>query len=235
MRCIVYTLSTPPARSGWTPEVTLPGDLREYIDLIWPTIGAVWIATGLRPQQSPRAGNTRARLVKMGAAAFLFSQWPQGGLLNTPWHAATAGFGAPGLVHAAGGAAFAICAHIHLGKNCEGAARINADHEIVRRGPCPLVRHPIHTRAQHCTPVRRGAQPAGAAGPVREILGQGAVRGGAPVRRACRGPAAPIAARCAAPSSRACSELAARKRGSDLDDLPRWNGHVRTSRCHRYT
>ena len=43
------------------------------------------------------------------------------------------------------GVAFAIWARVTLGRNWSGMVTVKQDHELIRRGPYALVRHPIYT------------------------------------------------------------------------------------------
>jgi len=43
------------------------------------------------------------------------------------------------------GVAFAIWARLILGRNWSGMVTVKQDHELIRRGPYALVRHPIYT------------------------------------------------------------------------------------------
>jgi protein-S-isoprenylcysteine O-methyltransferase Ste14 len=50
-----------------------------------------------------------------------------------------------GLATTVAGMPFAVWARVHLGRNWSSAPMIKKQHELVRSGPCRLVRHPIYT------------------------------------------------------------------------------------------
>lgn len=137
----------------------------------WLALGAVWLLTAWRLKPIARTSDFHSRageiLILTCAAALLFSQGPPGAWLdgpNVPAHAVLAALGHAlaavidarvlashpalaglGIALTAGGAAFAIVARLYLGRNWSATATIKENHEIVRRGPYALVRHPIYT------------------------------------------------------------------------------------------
>lgn len=50
-----------------------------------------------------------------------------------------------GLVMVAAGLGFAVWARVYLGRNWSATVTVKQDHELIRRGPYGLVRHPIYT------------------------------------------------------------------------------------------
>lgn len=50
-----------------------------------------------------------------------------------------------GLLMTVSGVAFAIWARAILGRNWSGTVTVKQDHELIRRGPYAIVRHPIYT------------------------------------------------------------------------------------------
>jgi protein-S-isoprenylcysteine O-methyltransferase Ste14 len=50
-----------------------------------------------------------------------------------------------GMLMTMAGVAFAIWARLILGRNWSGMVTVKQDHELIRRGPYALVRHPIYT------------------------------------------------------------------------------------------
>jgi protein-S-isoprenylcysteine O-methyltransferase Ste14 len=144
---------------------------REFIMAIWLAVAAVWLFTAFRLKPIVRTSDPHSRvweiLILTCAAALLFSQGPPIAGLdgpNVPAHAVLAALGLAlaavidarvlaahpalaglGIALTAGGASFAILARLFLGRNWSASATIKANHEIVRRGPYALVRHPIYT------------------------------------------------------------------------------------------
>jgi protein-S-isoprenylcysteine O-methyltransferase Ste14 len=125
------------------------GNVHEIINVIWLTLGAVWILTAFRLKPSVQTVDFRLRslqeIVLGSACVLLFTDSPHIDLLaarSLPAYAAVVG---AGTAVTAVGVAFAIVARLYLGRNWSAAPRIKRDHGLVRRGPYRLVRHPIYT------------------------------------------------------------------------------------------
>jgi protein-S-isoprenylcysteine O-methyltransferase Ste14 len=125
------------------------GNVHEIINVIWLTLGAVWVLTAfqLKPSvQTVAFGSHGLQEIILGSACvLLFTDNPHIDLLaarSLPAYAAVVG---AGTALTAVGVAFAIVARLYLGRNWSAAPRIKRDHDLVRRGPYRLVRHPIYT------------------------------------------------------------------------------------------
>jgi protein-S-isoprenylcysteine O-methyltransferase Ste14 len=125
------------------------GNVHEIINVIWLTLGAVWVLMAFRLKPSVRTvdfGSRSLQEIVLGCACvLLFTDSPHIDLLaarSLPAHAAVVG---AGIALTAVGVAFAIVARLYLGRNWSSAPRIKRDHGLVRRGPYRLVRHPIYT------------------------------------------------------------------------------------------
>ena len=115
---------------------------------IWLVFLAVWTVGILTSKRATHreslASELSHRLLLIPAAALVFLRLPGVGL----WRPIVPGGGASvvaGDVIAACGIAFAIWARLTLGGNWSGTVTIKEDHQLIRRGPYTLARHPIYT------------------------------------------------------------------------------------------
>ncbi len=124
-------------------------DTRTWITWIWTAVGGIWLLTALRlkpvVRKQPAAGRVLEITILLAAAVMLFFEWPRTPLLNSPILPGGAGFEFAGLAVTAAGALAAIVARVYLGTNWSGRPSIKEGHELIRRGPYALVRHPIYS------------------------------------------------------------------------------------------
>lgn len=122
---------------------------REIIMAFWLAYGAVWLLTAFRLKPVVRAedsGSRMSQLLILACAAELLFGKPTGvALLDARSLPAVAGLVGIGIGLTAAGAVFSIVARLFLGQNWSATATIKQDHELIRRGPYSLVRHPIYT------------------------------------------------------------------------------------------
>lgn len=124
-------------------------DVHMWITWMWAVLGIFWLATALRlkpaVRKQPLAGRALEIVVATVAAVLLFYEWPHTPLLDTRVLPGGAGFRLAGLALTAAGTLAAIVARAYLGSNWSGRPSIKEGHELVRRGPYRLVRHPIYS------------------------------------------------------------------------------------------
>lgn len=116
----------------------------------WVLLFAVWLPgyfavkpTARIPHRA-RQGVTSSLLV--GGFVLLLSRGATSfGPLATPLTPQVPLFGGIGLALDLAGVAFAIWARLTLGGNWSGIVTVKRGHELVRRGPYAIVRHPIYT------------------------------------------------------------------------------------------
>ncbi|MDE2447981.1 MAG: isoprenylcysteine carboxylmethyltransferase family protein, partial [Gammaproteobacteria bacterium] len=122
---------------------------REIIMAFWLVYGGVWLVTAFRLKPTVRASDSSSRmwqlLILVCAAELLFGKATGVALLDARCLPAVAGLVGLGIALTAAGAAFSIVARLYLGQNWSATATIKQDHELIRRGPYGLVRHPIYT------------------------------------------------------------------------------------------
>lgn len=122
---------------------------REITMAFWLAYGGVWLVTAFRLKPVVRvsdSGSRMGQLLILACAAELLFGRPTGiALLDARCLPALAGLAGLGIALTAAGAAFSIVARLYLGQNWSATATIKQDHELIRRGPYALVRHPIYT------------------------------------------------------------------------------------------
>lgn len=124
-------------------------NVRPWIFWAWAGLGGFWLLTALRwkpaVRRQPAAGRALELTIMAGAALLLFYQWPHLALLNRRILPGTAATELAGLAVTAAGVLFAITARAYLGTNWSGRPSIKQGHQLIRRGPYGVVRHPIYT------------------------------------------------------------------------------------------
>ena len=124
-------------------------NLHAWVIGAWDAILVVWLVTAIRLKRTVQVEGLGPRLLYvfiLAAAAFLlFAQWPNLGPLNARAWPDLASMTITGLVLTFAGALIAIAARCYLGANWSGRPSIKAGHELIRRGPYAVVRHPIYS------------------------------------------------------------------------------------------
>jgi protein-S-isoprenylcysteine O-methyltransferase len=120
----------------------------------WCAVGIVWLIAALATKRTARheaVGSRVLHIVIMAAAIVLFvsslpfgARLPMGPLAwrfvpDSPAIAWT------GLALTVAGCAFAIWARLLLGGNWSSSVTVKQDHQLIRRGPYTIVRHPIYS------------------------------------------------------------------------------------------
>ena len=115
---------------------------------LWLVLIAVWLAAAPFAKKTVRRETLgmRARYLApiVLIAAVVELQMPFPGLASRIVPSAT-WVGVLSVVLTASGIAFAIWARFTLGRNWSGTVTVKEGHELVRRGPYALARHPIYT------------------------------------------------------------------------------------------
>jgi protein-S-isoprenylcysteine O-methyltransferase Ste14 len=123
-----------------------------FIEWIWAGVGAVWLVTALASKKTARRQATGSRLLHiaiMTAALVLLFPSLLGGLPMGPlarrFVPDSPTIAGAGLVLTAAGCAFAIWARLLLGGNWSSGVTVKQDHQLIRKGPYNIVRHPIYS------------------------------------------------------------------------------------------
>ena len=124
-------------------------DLHGSINAVWVTVGVIWAAGAVltkRATRSERAGSFLGHTLLIAAAFFLlFSARARIGPLGWRFLPESNAVSYAGLAVTIAGAALAVWARLFLGGNWSSAVTIKEDHQLVRRGPYAVVRHPIYS------------------------------------------------------------------------------------------
>jgi len=112
------------------------------IDIAWVVLLLVWVAGGTGNKRTARdeSSGSRAQHLLLTIVSF--------GLIFglAPLHAeARPVTGAAGFALTLAGVVFAIWARLTIGRNWSAMVTVKESHELVRRGPYRIVRHPIYT------------------------------------------------------------------------------------------
>jgi protein-S-isoprenylcysteine O-methyltransferase Ste14 len=114
------------------------------IDAAWIAIGVIWVLGALWTKRTARIQTTSSRLIHLLLATtgfFVMFRGPLGWrfMPESVWAALA------GLIFTVFGVAVAIWARVILGSNWSAVVTIKQGHQIIRRGPYALVRHPIYS------------------------------------------------------------------------------------------
>ena len=134
----------------------------EIINIAWAALALVWFGGALGNKRTARnepfAGRMRHVVLTLVALLLLFGPLPAWrevpllrGVMLFLFGPASASAHVPplrgviGLVMTLAGVAFTIWARVRLGRNWSGTVEVKQKHELVRRGPYRIVRHPIYS------------------------------------------------------------------------------------------
>lgn len=126
-------------------------EIQRYCEWIWIAVGLVWLAGAflVKPAVRRQPAGARWQHIAVMAVAFglLFSASARVGPLAWRWLPDSAIIARAGLALTATGCAYAVWARLLLAGNWSGSVTIKQDHELVRKGPYAIVRHPIYSGA----------------------------------------------------------------------------------------
>ena len=117
------------------------------VNALWIVLVTVWAVAALRASPAIRRQPMRSRAaytLALIAAALVMWRWPFD-LLGSRFVPRTELVGWIGAGITARGIALAIAARVFLGRNWSGTVTVKKDHELIRRGPYAVVRHPIYS------------------------------------------------------------------------------------------
>jgi protein-S-isoprenylcysteine O-methyltransferase Ste14 len=128
-------------------------DIYRWIDWVWITVGIYWfmgwLVGALRPMPIARREKRVSRVfhIAIMALAFglLFSDATRIGVLGARFVPDEDWLRWAGLGITVAGCAFAVWARALLGSNWSATVTVKQHHELIRRGPYAIVRHPIYS------------------------------------------------------------------------------------------
>lgn len=120
-----------------------------FICTAWVAWLAIWVALSLNTKTVVRREGRLSRVLHLGplvvAGVLLLSPEFSGAMLNTQFLPRAVWMVPVGAALVAAGLGFAVWARLVLAGNWSGTVTLKAAHELVRRGPYALARHPIYT------------------------------------------------------------------------------------------
>jgi protein-S-isoprenylcysteine O-methyltransferase Ste14 len=125
--------------------------IERWISYVWLALFIVWVLAGMLSKRTVQKQTDTSRLVHVGlvfvgfALTFNFFRWFDGGWLATRIIPPKDVYVLGGTIMTLAGMMFCIWARLVLGSNWSGRVTIKENHELVRRGPYRIVRHPIYT------------------------------------------------------------------------------------------
>lgn len=116
------------------------------IDVIWYAIGALWIALAFNNKRTLQRRGFALRFLVL-TLVILFSLRNRFNINDIHHHLWTPkpALAWLGVAFVFCGAAFGAWARFTIGTNWSGDVTLKEDHELIKRGPYALVRHPIYT------------------------------------------------------------------------------------------
>ena len=125
--------------------------IEHWISYAWLALGVVWLLAAFASKRTIQRQTGASRLLHIGlvslgvALIFNLYQWFDGGWLATRIVPRANAYILGGTIVTIAGILFCIWARLVLGSNWSGTVTIKENHELVRRGPYQIVRHPIYT------------------------------------------------------------------------------------------
>jgi len=119
------------------------------IDGLWILFLVVWLLAAIQTKREARRVAGLSRVVQMvlvvAGSILMFDPDVSLGFLGFRFLPDVAALAYLGVALTAGGIAFAIWARVALGQNWSSQVTLKQGHELIRRGPYALVRHPIYS------------------------------------------------------------------------------------------
>lgn len=122
-----------------------------WITVLWDVWLALWLLAAFTSKRTLQWQSQNSRLVQAGLMVFGFYlifgpvRWIPGADLKRAIFAADDTTAWIGLALVAAGMLFSFWARAVIGRNWSGTVTLKENHELVKRGPYGLVRHPIYT------------------------------------------------------------------------------------------
>lgn len=126
-------------------------EIHRWVGMLWIGFLVLWTAAALVQKRTVRRQSTSSRFwqIALAAATFMLLASPElnFGFLSKSFVPGSVIFSFLGMGLTVLGFAFAIWARVFLGGNWSSAVTVKENHELVRKGPYALVRHPIYAGA----------------------------------------------------------------------------------------
>jgi protein-S-isoprenylcysteine O-methyltransferase len=127
----------------------MPHELRGWIETVWTLVGIYWLVAALRSKPAVRRERWLSRLGHLClmalALSLLFCHSTGIAVLETRLLPESTWIAWAGFVITIAGCAIAVWARALLGSNWSATVTLKQNHELVRRGPYAIVRHPVYS------------------------------------------------------------------------------------------
>jgi len=124
-------------------------DPQSLVTDVWIVLVIVWLVASLGAKPSRRVQSVASRLITSGfiicGVLLLFSTKPRMGPLSWRFVPESDEVAWTGFALTLAGIALSIWARVILGSNWSGRVTIKQGHQLIRRGPYGVVRHPIYS------------------------------------------------------------------------------------------
>ena len=125
--------------------------IEHWIGYLWLALLVVWLVAAAGSKRTVQRQRGSSRLLHVGlmflgiVLVFNLYHWFDGGWLATQIVPHQDPYVLGGFILTVCGILFAVWARMILGSNWSGSVTLKENHELVRRGPYRIVRHPIYT------------------------------------------------------------------------------------------
>lgn len=123
--------------------------IRECISALWIALGVLWIIGAFVAKPTARRQSWSSRLVQSGAMGagflFIFNKSMRVGPLAWTFVPDSPVVAWAGLALTFAGITLAAWGRLIIGKNWSATVTVKQGHQLVRRGPYKMVRHPIYS------------------------------------------------------------------------------------------
>lgn len=116
---------------------------------LWIVVGILWAVGALTTKQTVRRAPVATFILHVAIMALsfglVFSPAFRPGVLNLFFLTPSPAVEWTGFAVTVAGIALAVFARVILGRNWSGTVTVKKDHQLIRRGPYAVVRHPIYS------------------------------------------------------------------------------------------
>jgi protein-S-isoprenylcysteine O-methyltransferase Ste14 len=124
-------------------------EVLRIVYLLWMAIFAIWAIASLWVKRTTESSSDASSRIAIWAITLSWWLVLRPGAWQGVWGTRFVPEGAPGLYAGFGltiiGLAFAVWSRFYIGKNWDGMVVLKENHQLMRRGPYGIVRHPIYS------------------------------------------------------------------------------------------
>ena len=124
-------------------------DLQSFVSSVWTLTGIYWLISSFTVKPAARREPWHSRLLHLALMVIAFyllsGTGSLEGFLTRRFLPAEDWVEITGAILVTFGCAFAVWARASLGRNWSAVVSVRENHQLIRRGPYSLVRHPIYS------------------------------------------------------------------------------------------